>query len=76
MGRDGIMIFVVGIEHKHAELSGPDRNYVLADMLRTLADKVQEGMNHSTIKDVNGNTVGEAEYRLNGTLEEIGMSAD
>jgi hypothetical protein len=69
------MIFVVGIEHKHAELKGPDRNDVLADMLHVLAHKVREGMNHSTIKDVNGNTVGEAEYRLNGTLEEIGLSA-
>lgn len=69
------MIFVVGVEYKHAELSGPDRNYALADILETLAAKVREGMNHSTLKDVNGRTVGEAEVRLNGTLEEIGLSA-
>jgi hypothetical protein len=69
------MIFVVGVEMNHAELRGPDRNYALADILETLAEKVREGMNHSTLKGINGRTIGEAEFRLEGTLEEIGMTA-
>lgn len=69
------MIFVVGVEMRHAELEGPYRNYALADILEILAAKVREGMNHSTLKDINGRTVGEAEFRLEGGLEEIGMTS-
>lgn len=68
------MIFVVGIEIKGAALRDADTgSHELADMLRELADRVKDGGNWFPLKDVNGNTVGGAEFRMSGTLTDVGM---
>jgi hypothetical protein len=59
--------FRVLVTFVHAELSGDLRNLVLADLLDHVAARVRDDVTCGTLRDANGNVVGDFGIRTNRT---------
>jgi hypothetical protein len=69
-----IMLFVVGVRCDKEPLTHGGEE--LARILRDLADRVEDGGNYFRLKEVNGEYVGAAEFRLSGRLTDVGIPED
>lgn len=71
------MIFIMAINCDNASFADPgDPGLAVAEVLRSLADSVEEGGNYFRLRDpANGHHIGDAEYREEDTVQAHGLTS-